>query len=630
MLAAPLVRAFLLQAVVVVVAAAAVAAAAAAVAVAPMVGLAGAAGAAVPDGSIPSVVGAIPVVGDWNGTGTTKLGVVSGNQWLLSTGAAPGQADIVASYGDPGDVPIVGDWTGSGRTTIGVWRAGVFYLRNSTTTGVADIVIPFGNPDDVPVVGDWDGNGTTTIGVWRRGVFYLRNTNSPGDADLVVPYGNPDDVPIVGDWDGNRSVTLGVRRGIRFYLRNANSPGDADLVADFGDPGDVPVAGDWDGNRTQTIGVRRGTVFYLRNSNSNGSADLAQPYGAVTQVRPDREPNLTVSGLIGGLTNPWDIAFAPDGTMFLTERPGRLSVRLPDGTFHQLNADMSDLFVAGETGLMGIEVDPNFATNRRIFTCQGRVGPSVQVVAWVVDAGYTQAVRSADPLVGGLPSTSGRHGGCRPRFGPDGYLWIGTGDATTGSNPQNLASLGGKVLRVDPQTGRPAPGNPFVGIPGADPRIYTYGHRNVQGLAPRPGTNQMWAVEQGPDRDDEINLLQPGGNYGWNPVPGYNEAVPMTFDGGVPARWSSGFPTVAPCGGTFITGAAWGRWDGALAVGELKAQLLRIFLLNGDNIVDSRAPGQLIGTYGRIRTPRMGPDGSLYLTTDNGGGSDWVLRITPS
>lgn len=588
------------------------------------------AGAAAPEGSIPATSGAVPIVGDWDGNGTTTLGVRSGNTFLLSNGGTPGQADLSPAFGDPGDVPLAGDWDGNRTTTMGVWRAGVFYLRNSNTTGDGEIVIPFGNPDDVPVVGDWDGNGTTTIGVWRAGVFYLRNSNTPGDADTVVRYGDPNDVPIVGDWDGNRSVTVGVRRGIRFYLRNTNSDGDADVAADYGDAGDVPVVGDWDGNGTQTIGVRRGNAFYLRNSNTTGPADIYQPYGGPTVVRPDREPNLTVTGVVGGLTNAWDVAFTPDGAMFVTERPGRLSVLLPDGTFRQLNADMSDLFVSGETGLMGIEVDPNFATNRRIFTCQGKSGPSVQVVAWVIDAGYTQAVRSANPLVGGLPSTSGRHGGCRPRFGPDGYLWIGTGDATTGTNPQDLASLGGKVLRVDPQTGEAAPGNPFIGVPGVDPRIYSYGHRNVQGLALRPGTAQMWAVEQGSDRDDEINLLQAGGNYGWDPVPGYNESVPMTFAGGVPARWSSGFPTVATSGGTFLAGPAWGRWDGALAVGELKGQALRIFLFSGDSIVDSRAPAQLAGPFGRIRTPRMGPDGSLYVTTDNGGGIDGVLRVTPS
>jgi glucose/arabinose dehydrogenase len=334
-----------------------------------------------------------------------------------------------------------------------------------------------------------------------------------------------------------------------------------------------------------------------------------------------------VDVVAAGLTNPWDVAFTPDGTMLVTERPGRLSARLPDGTFRTLAADFSDLLVSGETGLMGLEVDPGFATNRRIYTCQGRVGPSVQVVAWTVDPAYTSAVRVANPLVGGLPSSGGRHGGCRPRFGPDGALWIGTGDAAVGTNSQDVTSLGGKVLRVDPNTGQGVAGNPFV-AGGGDPRIYSYGHRNVQGLALRPGTAEMWAVEQGTDRDDEINLLQAGGNYGYNPVPGYNEAVPMTFAGGVAAQWSSGSPTLALSGGTFLSGAAWGAWDGALATGALKNQTLRVFVLAGDTVVDVQAPAELAGIYGRLRTPRLGPDGNLYVTTDNGG-ADAILRVTP-
>jgi aldose sugar dehydrogenase len=483
----------------------------------------------------------------------------------------------------------------------------------------------------VPLVGDWDGNGTATPGVWRNGAFFLRNSNSTGIADASFLYGNPDDVPVVGDWDANGTVTPGVRRGIVFYLRNSNTSGVGDEAALYGDAGDVPVAGDWDGDGRETIGVRRGSTFYLRNSNTSGIADLNVPYGDVTIVGPGStaQPNLAISSVFGGLDHPWDLAFAADGTMVVTERPGRISVRLPDGTTRQLVADLSDLFVSGETGLMSIELDPNFATNRRLYTCQGEVGPTVQVVAWVADPGWTRLDRVADPLVGGLPSTSGRHGGCRLRFGPDDALFVGTGDAADSNNPQNLASLGGKVLRVDRNTGGAAPGNPFATTAGADPRIFSYGHRNVQGLAWRPGTFEIWEVEHGPTRDDEVNLLQAGGNFGWAPGPGYDESVPMTFAGGVPARWSSGAPPVATSGATFLTGAAWGGWEGALAVAELRGTALEIFQLQGDAIVASTKPAALAGTFGRLRTPRMGPDGALYVTTDNGG-NDQVLRIAPS
>ena len=264
------------------------------------------------------------------------------------------------------------------------------------------------------------------------------------------------------------------------------------------------------------------TVSY---DDAHSSGKQAQGISA-TQIAP---PNLRVATLVSGLSIPWDIAFTPDGTMLFTQRAGVLSSRLADGTVQTIDADFGDLFASGETGLMGIVVDPAFVSNRRFYTCQGHTGPEIQVIAWTLNAAYTQATRVADPLVGGLPASSDRHGGCRLRFGPEGYLWIATGDAASGTLPQDLTSLGGKVLRVDASTGAGAPTNPF-----APSRVYTYGHRNVQGLALRPGTSQMWSVEHGPSVDDEINRLVAGRNYGWNPVPGYNESVPHDRPRGVP------------------------------------------------------------------------------------------------
>ena len=212
-------------------------------------------------------------------------------------------------------------------------------------------------------------------------------------------------------------------------------------------------------------------------------------------------PQIHVEQLVSGLSIPWGIAFAPDGTMLFTERDSKLSVRLADGTVREVTADLSDVMVASEIGFMAIVVDPGFATNRRFYTCQGHTGNKVQVIAWTMNAGYTEATRVADPLVDGIPGSgsnnSGKHSGCRLRFGPDGYLWIATGDATTGPAPQSLTNLGGKVLRVVASTGAGAPGNPFS-APNS-PLIYTYGHRNPQGLALRPGSSgQMWSVEHGP------------------------------------------------------------------------------------------------------------------------------------
>ena len=314
--------------------------------------------------------------------------------------------------------------------------------------------------------------------------------------------------------------------------------------------------------------------------------------------------------------------------MLFTERSGVLSSRLTDGTVQTVTAEFGDVFSSGENGLMGIVVDPDFSSNRRFYTCQAHTGPEIQVITWTINAAYTTATRVADPLVGGIPASSFRHGGCRLRFGPQGYLWIATGDAASGTVPQDLTSLGGKVLRVDASTGVGAPANPFA----SSPLIYTYGHRNPQGLALRPGTSQMWSVEHGPSVDDEINLLVAGRNYGWDPLPGYNESVSMTdlmkFPGAVEAKWSSGSPTLATSGGIFLEGDQWGVWEGRLAVATLQDSKLRLFEFTPEGaFVSQVVVPELNGAFGRLRTPMMGPDGALYVTTSNGGGVDRILRI---
>ena len=361
----------------------------------------------------------------------------------------------------------------------------------------------------------------------------------------------------------------------------------------------------------------RATVSY---NDGQGSGKQAQGV-STNEIAP---PDLEITTLVSGLSIPWGITFAPDGTMLFTQRAGVLSSRLADGTVQTVTADFSDLFAVGETGLMGIVVDPGFSSNRRFYTCQGHTGPEVQVIAWTINTAYTEATRVADPLVGGMPAATGRHGGCRLRFGPQGYLWIATGDAATGAVPQDLTSLGGKVLRVNASTGEAAPGNPFGS------RVYTYGHRNLQGLALRPDTNQMWSVEHGPSVDDEINLLVVGRNYGWDPVPGYNEGVSMTdfvkFPDALKAKWSSGSPTLATSGGIFLEGEQWGVWEGRLAVATLKDSKLRLFEFTpGGEFVSQVIVPQLDGDYGRLRTPMMGPDGALYVTTSSG--TDQILRI---
>lgn len=348
-------------------------------------------------------------------------------------------------------------------------------------------------------------------------------------------------------------------------------------------------------------------------------------------------PALRVTTLVTGLDKPWDVRELPGGALIYTQRDRATLSVWQDGTSRTLDFPTQDVWVSGETGLMGLEVDPSFATNHRVYTCQGGTradgSHDVRVVAWRLDDALTRAERLRT-LVGGFPTSSGRHGGCRLLILRDGSMLVGTGDAAVGTNPEDLRSLGGKTLRLDPATGKPWPTNPFIRSDSRRKRyVQTYGHRNVQGLAQRrDGT--LWSIEQGTDRDDEVNLLRRGGDYGWNPVPGYDESRPMT-DPGLPgrqrrARWSSGYPTLATSGGSFVDGRRWGSLDGALAVACLKGE--RVVFLSFDRrgrLTHVRTPA-VLRQYGRIRTTYQRADGDLLVTTDNGDGNDVVLRVRPA
>ncbi|RBY82287.1 sorbosone dehydrogenase family protein [Blastococcus sp. TF02A-26] len=358
--------------------------------------------------------------------------------------------------------------------------------------------------------------------------------------------------------------------------------------------------------------------------------------------RPDGAPALEVTVVLDGLDHPWDVAQAPDGTLVVDERSGGLTAVRPDGEVVEVAADFGDLYADGETGLMGLVLDPGFDDSRRLYTCQGVEddgGAEIQVIAWTVAEDWRSATRVADPVVGGIPANeaTGRHGGCRLRFDPEGALLVGTGDNAVGSYPQDRAVLGGKVLRVDASTGAPWPGNPFATAPDASPLVWTYGHRNVQGLAVRPGTGQVFAAEQGTGRDDEVTLLSPGANGGYDPDGddgGYDESVPMTdldLPDAVPATWASGDPTIATSGATFLAGPQWGTYDGLLVVGVQKDTGLLALRVGADGgLVEQFRVPELEDVHGRLRSPQLGSDGALYVTTDNGDDEDVLLRVAPA
>lgn len=338
-------------------------------------------------------------------------------------------------------------------------------------------------------------------------------------------------------------------------------------------------------------------------------------------------PELTTEVVASELEHPWDVAFLPDETLVFTERRGSIS-KLVDGQRVAL-LDVPGVRAVGEGGLMGLVVDPDFANNRYIYACYN-TSDDVRLSRWRVNDDASALDEQTDIVTGMPTAESGRHSGCRPRFGADGNLWVGTGDATMGTTPQDPQSLGGKVLRVD-RNGQPVPGN--LGDP-FDPRIFSYGHRNVQGMAMfdevRDGV-YGYSVEHGPDIDDEVNLLR-SGNMGWDPVPGYNESVPMTdkskFPDAIDPVWRSGDRTIAPSGAAIITGSKWRSMAGWLAIAVLKDQ--QLFLLAFD---DNHQPVSqeiaLKNQFGRLRSAVMGPNNNLYLTTDNGNSQDDIIRVSP-
>lgn len=358
------------------------------------------------------------------------------------------------------------------------------------------------------------------------------------------------------------------------------------------------------------------------------------PGGEIPFTQEEQEPatpELKAETVAENLTHVWDIGFLPDDTLIFTERGGSIS-KLSNGQKVELYS-VENVYAVGEGGLLGMAVDPKFNENRFIYACYDTIN-DIRVSRWRVNEDAS-ALEDQSDIVTGMPVNTttfpGRHSGCRPRFGPEGYLWVGTGDVGIESTPQDPTSLGGKVLRID-RNGNPAPGNPGGEY---DLRIFSYGHRNIQGMAlfaQKQGDSYGYSVEHGPDVDDEINELVPG-NFGWDPGPGYDEGVPMTdvdkFPDAVRAIWSSGRPTLAPAGATIVSGNKWGTYQDYLAVAMLKSQHVRFIKIDLAGGVEEELEF-FKDEFGRIRTVVMGPDEDMFVGTTNGDGSDKIIKITPS
>ncbi len=387
-------------------------------------------------------------------------------------------------------------------------------------------------------------------------------------------------------------------------------------------------------------------------------------------------PRLTHSAVLTDREEPWDMAFLPDGTMFFTEKCHGLSVRLPSGDVRALlgmedtegyASAAPDLFCDGQAGMNGVAVDPDFDANRHVYvysTSRMTAPGTNRVLRLTVNADLSDVADRVD-LIDSIPykpaatdhpfGGSGAHNGGRLRFNPvDGFLYVTTGDTHNGPVPQSPTMLGGKVLRID-RDGAAAPGN---GAPeGFDPRIYTYGHRNIQGIAFQPGTGRPIVAEHGPWHSDEITALVPGGNGGWDPRPGmagrgdcpdaYCGYSPNQMEGMDPAErakfmpmtdtatypdamlpaWTNNGLSQGTGSAVFLTGSQWGAWEGRLAVGIMGigfgatplGKRIDLIALSDDGTAATDVVSMPLPMEpGRFRSVVQGPDGALYTAIDEG------------
>ena len=333
-----------------------------------------------------------------------------------------------------------------------------------------------------------------------------------------------------------------------------------------------------------------------------------------------------------GLEYPWGLAFLPDGKMLVTERPGRLRLVGADGRLDpQLIRGVPPVAAVGQGGLLDVALHPDFARNGWIYlsyAAQGPGGYGTEVARARLEG---HALRDLKVIFSMRPkTTTGHHFGSRLVFDRQGFLFITLGDRGEMERAQRFGDHAGSVIRLH-DDGRVPADNPFVAVPNALPEKFTLGNRNIQGAALHPVSGLLWTHEHGPQGGDEINIIRAGVNYGWPTITyGRNygsgtpigEGVRKTGMAQPLLQWT---PSIAPSGMAFYTGDKFPAWRGNLFVGALRGQMLVRLEVDGERVV--REERLLENTVGRIRDVRNGPDGFLYLLTDDARGR--VVRLEP-
>lgn len=359
--------------------------------------------------------------------------------------------------------------------------------------------------------------------------------------------------------------------------------------------------------------------------------------GAVDRSFDTQNGEIHVTGFAEGLSHPWAIAFLPEGDMLVSERDGRLRHITNTGEVSAPLEGVPAVDARGQGGLLDVALHPDFASNRLVylsFSEAGDGGNGTAVARGRLSADLS-ALEDVEVIFRQLPKVdSTAHFGSRLVFGRDGNLFVTLGDRQASryrGEAQNLASHIGKIVRIAPDGAVPAD-NPFVGQTDARPEIWAYGIRNPQAAALHPETGALWEIEHGPRGGDELNVIAPGANYGWPVVTLGREYTGFTIGDGLKTApgmidaiysWT---PVIAPSGMIFYSGDAFPAWQGNLFVGGLASTALVRLELDGERVVSEE---RLLEPFGlRIRDVAQGPDGALYVATDENAGQ--ILKIAPA
>ncbi len=343
--------------------------------------------------------------------------------------------------------------------------------------------------------------------------------------------------------------------------------------------------------------------------------------------------DIAVQTVAKGLDHPWGFAFLPDGRVLATERPGRMRIVARDGKLSPALAGVPRVFASSQGGLLDVALDRSHPQNHAIYFCYAeRANGGARTTlsrARLVDESAPRLDDVKPIFRQEGPLSSGNHFGCRIAQGSDDNLFLAMGDHFgPRDEAQNLANHIGKIVRIRPD-GTVPPDNPFVGRAGAKPEIWSYGHRNAQGLALHPATGKLWEHEHGPRGGDEINVIEKGRNYGW-PVIGFGidysgaKIHQGTQKAGMQQPVWHWVPSIAPSGMSFYTGDLFPAWRGNLFVGALAGQILVRLEIDREKV----AREERLQLRERIRDVRQGPDGALWLATDSSDGR--IVRLAPA